>query len=500
VKGEARFLFTARRMDATGTVLFEQATTAGAAPARLFADPSRDIEDVRADGKQIMLITKSRQDELSLVDLPAGTSRVLFPSKAQDKKPREKAPRIFGAAYAPDGARVYVATDDSGEKTHVLALDVRTGRELARYTEARAPGGTPQGLVTSPTAIAYVIDLGTTHELRVLDARTLAARPAAALPLGSEVPGAGHPNATSGLALSTDGKRVAIQWSTPSTPARVYLVDTGTGATTALTKSPKADAGTEIDVQVVRIPSFDKLEVPALVYMPKNASGKRPVVMSIHGGFPFASTARYDRDLLALLDAGFAVVEPNVRGSAGFGVAYESADNGVKKLEGVRDFGAVGRWIGAQPWADASKMAVMGASAGGYYTLMCLAHYPEMWRAGVALVPLYDLALAARSMDADLRKFLEDREFVPLSETGSIAALSPSTYVDRIRSPLFVYAGARDVRTPTEQIDELVRDVRARHGKIEYMRTDDAGHSRGDPKIDAQRLARVVRFLTESMK
>jgi dipeptidyl aminopeptidase/acylaminoacyl peptidase len=144
-------------------------------------------------------------------------------------------------------------------------------------------------------------------------------------------------------------------------------------------------------------------------------------------------------------------------------------------------------------------MAVMGRSAGGYYTLMALAHFPELWRAGVAIVPSYDLARDIAAMDADLRSYFEAAEFAPLTETGVIAALSPSTYVDRIRAPLFVYAGVHDVRSTVDQIDALVRDVRSRGRAVEYMREERAGHSEDPALVNLQR-ARILRFLRESMR
>jgi protease II len=490
-----RFLFTAREMARSGFTLFEQKLAPGSTPEAVYNNPDAELMAVRPDGKQIA-IQGSRFRDLALVDLPATAQpRTIHPRADHGAN---KA-RVMAAAYAADGTRLYFAADDGGERTHLLAIDVRSGRELARHTEARAPGGNVQGLVAGRASVAYVLDLGTNHQLRILDAHTLKPRPAANLPLGSEVPGSSHPNATSGLAISADGKRVVVQWSTPSSPHRAYLVDAATGATRPLTTTARA-AAPAIDLQVVLIPSFDGLKIPTLVYVPKGAKGKLPVIMSIHGGFPFASTARFDKELSILIGEGYAVVEPNVRGSAGFGAAYERADDGVGKLNAVRDFAAVARWINAQAWADSARLVVKGASAGGYYALMCLAHYPELWRGGIALVPLYDLQVAVRGMDGALRKFLEEREFVPLSETGTIAALSPSTYVDRIRAPLFVYAGARDVRTPIEQIDMLVRDVRARGGRIEYMREEHAGHSRGNPKVEALQLARELRFIREATR
>lgn len=497
-----RFLFTCRKLDQRGLFLFEQGTQRGSVAARLYENADRYLAAVRSDLGQVVIGELGQGRALWVVDL----DRTNGGEAAVASEPRQlyppgdlaiKGARIHDVEYTTRGDRVFVATDDGGQATHVLALDARTGRELGRFTETRVPGGDIQGLVTAGDSVAFIVDLGTHHELRVLDARTLEPRPAAKLALGSEVPGSSHPNNTSGLAISPDGKTVAVQWSTPWSPPRVQLVDTHSGASMPLTETP-LPVGPDMDVQIVRIASFDGLDVPALVYRSKG-DVRRRVVMQIHGGFAYAASARFDPWNSLLVANGYAVVEPDVRGSAGFGRAFESADDGVGKLNAVRDHGAVGRWIATQPWADASRMAVMGRSAGGYYTLMALAHYPELWRAGIAIVPSYDLARDIAAMDPDLRHYLEVREFAPLAETGTIAALSPSTYVDRIRAPLFVYAGARDVRSTVEQIDSLVRDLRARGRSVEYMRESNAGHSEDATLVSIQR-ARMLRFLRDALR
>jgi dipeptidyl aminopeptidase/acylaminoacyl peptidase len=495
-----RMRFTARKMNAHGTALYEQSLARDSVPLLVFEHAGFDLAAMRPDGGQIALYPAGKSFSLSVVDLPASsTVRLLYPRG----NPEKKRARILAACYSIDGARLFVATDDGGEQTHLLALDAKSGDELARFSEPRIPGGDIQGLVAGRDTVAYVIDLGTHHELRVLDSAALTLRPNATLPLGSEVPGSHHPNSTSSLDIAPDGSRVAVQWSAPSSPPRIYLVETGPGRTRPLTSEPRGEPMREppsVELEIARVPSFDGLEIPTLIYRPRGTSGRLPVVVSIHGGFPFASTARFDPQLAILVGEGYAVVEPNVRGSGGFGRSYERADDGVGKLNGVRDFAAVARWIAKQPWGDSTRMMVMGPSAGGYYALMCLAHYPELWRAGVALVPLYDLPMALSAMDGSLRLFLEQQELVPLSETGTLAALSPHSYVDRIRAPLFVYAGAKDVRTPTTQIDRLVHDLRGRGVRVEYMRAEQAGHSRGDPKLDAMRLARVLRFIREALR
>ena len=89
----------------------------------------------------------------------------------------------------------------------------------------------------------------------------------------------------------------------------------------------------------------------------------------------------------------------------------------------------------------------------------------------------------------DLARFMS-LEMAPLSEPATLVALSPSTYVDRIRAPLFLYAGARDVRTPVNQLDGLVRTLRAKKQRVEYMLVDQ-GHARGDPRTNAEMTAVV---------
>jgi dipeptidyl aminopeptidase/acylaminoacyl peptidase len=493
-KNGDRMFFTGRAMAERGTVLFEQKTAAGAAPARVFASEAVSFAALRPDGAQILVVEAAKANELFVVDLPAhGPPRHLYPDAGKNVT-------IHDVAYSPDGARAFVATDDGGEKATILAIDVKSGRIVRRFVEARYAASKAQELQAFGERVGFVVDAGIRHDVRVLDAVTLAPIPTPGeLPIGSEVPGAMHPNMTGGLDLAADGKHAVIQWSTPTSSPRVHVIDTKTGARSLLTDAPIAE-GPAIETTITAIPSFDGLGLPTLVYLPANAAGKRlPVVVLIHGGFPFASTARFDPKVRLFTAAGYAVVEPNVRGSGGFGRAYELADDGVKKLEAVRDLGAIARWVGAQPWADPKRLAIGGGSVGGYYTLLGLEHDPEVWRCGLALVPMYDVEDNVRNTDGDLRDFWEKKELAPLSEPMLLAALSPSTYVDRIKAPLFVFAAARDARATIGQNEALVRTMRARGATFEYMRSE-AGHSIDEPKTRAELFARMLRFLRTHLR
>jgi dipeptidyl aminopeptidase/acylaminoacyl peptidase len=496
-RGGDRVVFSTRPMGGTSVAIHEQAAAPGATPEQRYENDAAQVYDVRRDGGEAILARLPLDDVLFAADLGSGAERRLYPPAAAD--PAAEPGRrvvVFAAVYSPDGASIHLATDDGGERTHLVTLDARSGRELRRFTDPAEPGGFVHGLVAAGGTLAFVLDRGTHHEIRILDARTLRPRPPPSLPIGSEVVGGLHPNVTPSLSLSPDGRRLALEWSTPSSPPRIQLVDTRTGAVTPLGDAAGASGG-GLAAEVIRIRSFDGLELPTLIYG-ADPSVQRPVVMHIHGGFPFAATARFDPTLAALLADGYVVVEPNVRGSGGFGAAYERADDGEGKLLAVRDFRAVAEHIAAQPWADPTRMAVMGPSAGGYYTLMVLCHHPDLFRAGVAIVPVYDVEANIRSSEGALRAFMQ-HELAPLENRELLARLSPSTSIDQLRAPLFVYAAANDVRTTLPQIESLVRDARGRGNRVELMLATNQGHSRDDPRVQAEMRVRILRFLRETM-
>src|SRR5262249_35382696 len=155
----------------------------------------------------------------------------------------------------------------------------------------------------------------------------------AALPLGAG--GAGR--------FSRDGKRFAVTWSTPDEPVDVLGVDAATGRPAPLRREARptlADLG-KIEASIVEVPSFDGGKVPVNLYLPALPRGvmrkKLPAIVLVHGGPAAASQVAWNPWARYFTGQGYAVVEPNVRGSTGFGRAYERADNGRRRLDAVKD-------------------------------------------------------------------------------------------------------------------------------------------------------------------
>ncbi len=197
---------------------------------------------------------------------------------------------------------------------------------------------------------------------------------------------------------------------------------------------------------------------------------------------------------------GYAFLEPNVRGSTGYGHAHEMTDNREKRADWLKDVEAVNAWTKAQPWADPSRVVVMGGSYGGYTVLIALTRQAPLWRAGVDYVGIANLFTFLRSSDQAIRAVWVD-EFGDLDQDRALLAeLSPLRDVDRIAAPLFVYAGQNDPRVPRAESDQVVQALRARRVPVEYQVAADEGHSLDHRENKVESMTRVARFLEDNVK
>jgi dipeptidyl aminopeptidase/acylaminoacyl peptidase len=224
------------------------------------------------------------------------------------------------------------------------------------------------------------------------------------------------------------------------------------------------------------------------------------VIVSFHGGPTSSSAVRWNPFIRFFTALGYAVVEPNVRGSSGFGIAYAMADNREKRADWLEDVAAVNAWVKARPWCDAERVVVMGGSYGGYTTLMAMTRQPTLWRAGIDLFGMSDLRTSILSASPASRSAWVAEYGDVENGAALLEKFSPMRDVDRIVRPLFVYAGANDPRVPRSESDAIVKALRARGVPVEYMVADNEGHSidRRENKIEL--MTRTARFLDDALK
>jgi dipeptidyl aminopeptidase/acylaminoacyl peptidase len=189
-----------------------------------------------------------------------------------------------------------------------------------------------------------------------------------------------------------------------------------------------------------------------------------------------------------------------VRGSTGFGRAFEMADNGAKRSEAFKDIETAGRWVAAQPWADTNKLVVYGSSYGGYTTLIGLTRQSDVWRAGVDLFGIANLPTFLEATSRAHRELFET-EFGDVEKDADLLdQQSPLRQVDKIVDPLFVYAGANDTRVLKSESDRIVQTLRERAVPVEYMVAGDEGHSLGRRENRIALASRVARFLETELR
>jgi dipeptidyl aminopeptidase/acylaminoacyl peptidase len=206
------------------------------------------------------------------------------------------------------------------------------------------------------------------------------------------------------------------------------------------------------------------------------ADGPYPTVFDIHGGPTAQDTDAFSPAAAAWIDHGFAVVRVNYRGSSGYGSAWRDAIEGRVGLTELEDIKAVRDWAVSSGLADPARLVLTGGSWGGFLVLLGLGTQPDDWTVGVAAVPMADYLAAYEDEMEALRAF--DRSLFggsPAEVPELYRASSPITYVERVKAPVLILAGANDPRCPIRQIENYLARL-AELGKPHDVYRYDAGH------------------------
>ncbi|SFD87623.1 Dipeptidyl aminopeptidase/acylaminoacyl peptidase [Actinopolyspora alba] len=283
---------------------------------------------------------------------------------------------------------------------------------------------------------------------------------------------------TVGAASVRPDSAVEYTWSSAAVPGRVRVLSSSGEDSVLLTpggiRPPESQPVEDVFVPVPHGPNDT---VHALLARPEGAdSGPLPTVFSLHGGPHAADEDRFSSYRAAWLEAGFAVVEVNYRGSTGYGSAWRDAIEGRPGLTELEDVALVQDWAIDNGLTTPELSVVAGASWGGYLTLLALGTQPDRWASGVAGVPVADYVSAFADEMEPLRAY--DRALFggsPEEIPEVYRECSPITHVDRVRAPVLVLAGDNDPRCPIQQVLNYLDRLGEREVPFEFYRYD-AGH------------------------
>jgi dipeptidyl aminopeptidase/acylaminoacyl peptidase len=239
-----------------------------------------------------------------------------------------------------------------------------------------------------------------------------------------------------------------VSSSSPREGNEVYLLD---GGVERVTWSPKM--GLEelfVEPRGFEYESFDGRIIKGLLYEPRG-SPPYPTVMWLHGGPE--SQARYSFSALqqAIVNLGAAVAAPNFRGSTGYGKTFVHLDDVEKRIDAVKDVYYAAKHLVEEGVADPERLCVMGASYGGYLTLMSLAMYPRLWRCGIEMVGIVNLVTFIKNTSPYRRRYRIPEYGDPELHRDIMLRLSPITHAHKIEAPLMVIHGANDPRVPVSE-------------------------------------------------
>ncbi len=325
---------------------------------------------------------------------------------------------------------------------------------------------------------------------------------------GKPVPLPQLPNGViTGVNISPSEKLMAFYLNGDRSPSNLYVYDFATKKAIKLTESlnPEINAGDLVESEVIRYKSFDGLEIPSILYKPKQASAqqKAPAVLLIHGGPGGQTRVGYSPLTQYLVNHGYVVLGVNNRGSSGYGKTFFAADDAKHGREPLWDCVEAKKYLATLGYVDEKKIGIMGGSYGGYMVLAALAFKPDEFAVGVDIFGVSNWVRTLQSIPPyweSFRKSLYKEIGDPEKDLENLRATSPLFHADKIVKPLIVLQGANDPRVIKAESDEIVESIKKRNGVIEYVLFDNEGHGFTKKANEIRAYKAILDFLDRYLK
>ncbi|WP_372480438.1 prolyl oligopeptidase family serine peptidase [Halomicrobium sp. HM KBTZ05] len=438
------------------------------------------------DSKLLVGEAHSNVDQdLSVLDLESGDFDHLTPHDGDV--------RYGSAQWAPDGDGVYLVTDSDADLRWLARLDLDgTLREVVSDDDWNVDGVSVD-VDTGRLAYSRNVDGYTDLTVgRLTDETTIEAFPTPDLPGGI----------AGGVSWGPDADRFAVTVTGRTVNTNVFVVETETGEATRWTHASTAGIpdSTFHPPELVHYETFDGREIPAFFSLPP-AEGRDddgvPVIVDIHGGPESQRRPSFSGLQQYFLSRGYALFEPNVRGSSGYGTDYMQLDDVEHRMDSVRDIRAGVDWLHDHPAVDPDRLVAKGGSYGGFMVLAAMTEYPDLWAAGVDVVGIANFVTFLENT-GDWRRSLREAEYGSLDDDREfLESVSPIHSADQIAAPLFVIHGENDPRVPVGEAEQIVDAVHEQDVPVELLVFDDEGHGIGKRENRIEAYTQVVEFLDE---
>ena len=446
--------------------------------------------DFSPDDRMLLVIEYISANEslLWLLDVATG-KRSLF-------TPKEEREQVFyGAAeFSKDNKGIYLTTDRDSEFQRLAYVDLGT-KNYVYVTEHIKWDVESFQLSWDGRMIALTANEDGRGVLHLLDTGSRKERPAPKLPVGL----------VGGIAWHKNNRDLGLTIQSARSPYDAYSLDVRTGNLERWTQSETGGINTEsfAEPELVRWKSFDGKMISGWLHKPPaKFMGKRPVIIQIHGGPEGQSRPGFlGESSYVVNELGVAIIQPNIRGSTGYGKAFVKLDNGFLREDAYKDIGALLDWVATNPNLDSSRVMVTGGSYGGHMTLATATRYPERIRCALDVVGIANLVTFLENTSAyrrDLRRveYGDERDPKMREFLNRIAPLNNAT---NITKPLFVVQGGNDPRVPLSESVQMVQTARTNGTPVWYLMAKDEGHGFAKKRNREFLLYSTVLFIKEHL-
>jgi dipeptidyl aminopeptidase/acylaminoacyl peptidase len=423
--------------------------------------------DWSPDDERLLVIQSISANEsyLYVVDVKTGEKRLLTPKGGPEKV------SYGNGQFAKDGKSIFAATDKDSEFHRLARIDLESGKHTFLTDHIKWD---VEDFEVSPDgkSVAFVVNEDGLGKLHLLATDTGKEKPVPELP----------PGTVGRLKWHQNGKDLGFGLVSARSPADVYSLNVETAKVERWTESETGGLNTQqfAEPELVKWKSFDGQMISGFLYRPPaKFTGKRPVVINIHGG-PEGQfqPAFLGRNNYFLNELGVALLFPNVRGSTGYGKTFLTLDNGFKREDSYKDIESLLDWLKTRDDLDANRVMVTGGSYGGHMTLAVATYYPERIRCAVDVVGISNFVTFLEHTEEyrrDLRRVEYGDERDPKMR-AFMEKTAPVNNVHKIKRPMFIVQGKNDPRVPLIEAEQMVSALKGANIPVWYLMAKDEGH------------------------
>jgi dipeptidyl aminopeptidase/acylaminoacyl peptidase len=463
--------------------------TDGYARKLIFRNEGYNVQAVSRDGRWVAMVKErtSADNNLYVADLQAGTApKLITPHKGNVS---------YGVyEFTPDSKSLVFSTNETGEWSEAQTYDLATGnrKPLVRADwDVMSVSHSPSGRYRTHAINA---DASTKMTIQDRDGRSVSIT---GIPEGD----------LRSVRYNRDETQIAFTVVSDTSPADVFVADLQTGQAKRLTRAlnPKIEERRLVEAEVVRFKSYDGLEIPGILFKPREASTSNPVpaLVFVHGGPGDQSRRGYSAMIQHLVNHGYGVYLINNRGSSGYGKTFFHLDDKRHGDVDLKDVIASKGYLQSLGWVDDGKIGIMGGSYGGYMVAAALAFAPQEFEVGVNIFGVTNWVRTLQSIPpywAAFKESLYDELGDPATHAERHRRISPLFHAKNIVRPMLVVQGKNDPRVLQIESDEIVAAVKANNVPVEYLVFPDEGHGflRKQNRVAASEA--YVRFLDKYLK